>query len=71
MSDKLREEGRRFAQFLSSLPEKTRIEGNKIVLAEAESEHKDFHDNFQCGLAISVICRLHYSMKGTLVCIGF
>lgn len=49
MSEKARQRGREFAQFLQSLPEDKRIEGNRINRERAQAEHEDFSAKFTEG----------------------
>jgi len=46
VSEKDRQRGREFAQFLQSLPEDQRTEGNRNSLKQAHDEHKDFSVKF-------------------------
>jgi hypothetical protein len=49
VNDKIKEEGQRFADFLSSAPQTLIDEGNLVQRAEADSEHREFKEAYDQG----------------------
>jgi len=49
MNEKIREQGKQFADFLNGLPDVERIAGNDAEFQNAKTEHQEFKVNYSRG----------------------